>query len=206
MTFCPGESTCLPVLGSGNGSPPDPSTGRQVQIQTGFRKEQLSSRLRSITVDGKQVNMSETLDRRSANEHDRSIRNRRANSPSWPGQLCSTQRPDIREQSYLLPTMKNACKPEESIYALIAASDSYAEALRDHEIKTKLEDMGGKAAEDKAKKPVAAGKMGEVATNWHGERGRYSTPGTLAMASVTDASVEALGEPDRKPMGNAGLS
>ena len=51
------------------------------------------------------------MDRRSANEHDRSIRNRRANSPSWPGQLCSTQRPDIREQSYLLPTMKNACKP-----------------------------------------------------------------------------------------------
>ena len=43
-------------------------------------------------------------------EHDRAIRNRRANTPSWPGQLRPPQRPDIREQSILETKKRNACK------------------------------------------------------------------------------------------------
>ena len=50
----------------------------------------------------------ETLAIAKCREHDRAIRNRRANTPSWPGQLSPPQRPDIREQS-ILKTKKAEC-------------------------------------------------------------------------------------------------
>jgi hypothetical protein len=56
------------------------------------------------------------LSLRCAFEHDRAIRTRRADSPSWPGQLRPTQRPDIREQSISLASKDSSLQTGRSPY------------------------------------------------------------------------------------------
>ncbi len=91
------------------------------------------------------------------------------------------------------PTLSEATKPLDRLQTL--ASDLHAEAVQDHEIKVKLEGMGGKANEDKAQKLVKAGKI-EEARHLLTEAADFEAikPPALRRYKVTDASVEALGE------------
>lgn len=91
------------------------------------------------------------------------------------------------------PALSEVLKPLSRLS--MAAYSLYAEAMRDHDIKSKLDEMGGKAAESKAQKLVAVGKIDEAerlladASDAEG-----ISPPALRRYMVTDASVEALGE------------
>jgi putative DNA primase/helicase len=91
------------------------------------------------------------------------------------------------------PALSEVMKPLDRLS--IIANDLYAEAFRDHDIKSKLEEMGGKAAESKAQKLVASGKINEAEQLLMAANDADAIPSpALRRYKVTDASVEALGE------------
>jgi len=91
------------------------------------------------------------------------------------------------------PALSEVLKPLDRLS--IVANDQHAEAMRDHEIKSKLEGMGGKAAETKAQKLVSVGKMNEAEQLLIDAADSDAIPPpALRRYKVTDASVEALGE------------
>jgi putative DNA primase/helicase len=91
------------------------------------------------------------------------------------------------------PALSEIMKPLDRLALL--ASDLHKEAMRDFEINSKIEGMGGKEAEKKAQVLVGKGKTEEArhlltqAADAEGD-----TPPALRRYKVTDASVEALGE------------
>ena len=91
------------------------------------------------------------------------------------------------------PALAEVMKPLDRLATI--ANDQHAEAMRAHEIKSKLENMGGKAAESKAQTLLKQGKHTEAkqllidAANAEG-----AAPPALRRYKVTDSSVEALGE------------
>ena len=91
------------------------------------------------------------------------------------------------------PAQAEAMKPLDRLQAL--ASKLHAEAMRDHDVKMKLESMGGKATEKKAQGLVDKGKL-EEAGRLLADTADFeaSKPPALRRYIVTDASVEALGE------------
>ncbi|MEF8753333.1 MAG: YfjI family protein [Accumulibacter sp.] len=91
------------------------------------------------------------------------------------------------------PALAEVLRPLDRLAAI--AGEAHKAALRDHEIKAKLEGMAGKAAETKAQKLVAAGKIGEAEQLLAGaadaeEAGKPA----LRRYKVTDATMEALSE------------
>jgi len=91
------------------------------------------------------------------------------------------------------PALAEALRPLDRLAAI--AGDTYKEALRDFEIRAKLDGMAGKAAEVKAQKLVAAGKLGE-AGQLLADTADAEGVGKPALRryKVTDASMEALSE------------
>lgn len=91
------------------------------------------------------------------------------------------------------PALSEVMKPLDRL--AIIARDLNIEALRDHNIKAQIEGMSGKAAETKAQKLVAAGKINEAAQMLtEAMDAEIIEPPALRRYKVTDASVEALGE------------
>ena len=98
-------------------------------------------------------------------------------------------RPGVMKSPALSEALKPLSRMSMTAYTL------YAEAMRDHEVKSKLEEMGGKAAETNALALVKKGRLNEAeqllvsAADSEG-----IPPPALRRYMVTDASVEALGE------------
>jgi len=91
------------------------------------------------------------------------------------------------------PALSEVLKPLDRL--AIIAGELHAEAMRDHNIKFKLEGMSGKATETKAQKLVAAGKVNEAEQLLMDAADAESmVPPGLRRHKVIDASVEALGE------------
>jgi len=91
------------------------------------------------------------------------------------------------------PALAEALRPLDRLAAI--AGDAYKEALRDFEIRAKLDGMAGKASEAKAQKLVAAGKIDEAGRLLAdaADAEEIGKP-VLRRYKVMDASVEALGE------------
>ena len=91
------------------------------------------------------------------------------------------------------PALSEVLKPLERM--AILASDLHKEAMRDHQISTKIDDLGGKAAESKAAKLVEKGKIEEARHLLTEAADAEGDPEpVLRRYKVTDASVESLGE------------
>ena len=91
------------------------------------------------------------------------------------------------------PALSEIMKPLDRLALL--ASDLHKEAMRDHEINSKLDELGGKDADKKAAALVGKGKLEEarhLLTEIADAIG--DPPPVLRRYKVTDASVEALGE------------
>lgn len=90
------------------------------------------------------------------------------------------------------PALSEVLKPLDRLSTLVG--NLHAEAMRDHEIKSKLDKMNGKALEDKAQALVKKGKIDEAKQVLiESNLDAIATP-ALRRYKVTDASVEALGE------------
>lgn len=91
------------------------------------------------------------------------------------------------------PALSEVMKPLDRL--AIIAGDLHAEAMREHEIKFKLEGMTGKVAEAQAQKLVAKGNIsGAEQLLMDAADAEGNAPPPLRRYKVTDASVEALGE------------
>lgn len=91
------------------------------------------------------------------------------------------------------PALSEVMKPLDRL--AIIAGDLHDEVMRDHEIKSKLEGMTGKAAEAQAQKLVAKGNIsGAEQLLMDAADAEGNAPPPLRRYKVTDASVEALGE------------
>lgn len=91
------------------------------------------------------------------------------------------------------PALAEALRPLDRLAAI--AGEVHKEALRDHDIKAKIEGMTGKAAEAKAQKLVAKGDVA-AAERLLSEATDTEDAGKPALRryKVTDASMEALSE------------
>jgi len=91
------------------------------------------------------------------------------------------------------PALAEVLRPLDRLAAI--AGEAHKMAMRNHEIKAKLEGMTGKAAESKAQKLVAAGKIGEAGQllAQAADAEEIGKP-ALRRYKVTDSTVEALGE------------
>jgi putative DNA primase/helicase len=91
------------------------------------------------------------------------------------------------------PALSEVMKPLDRL--TIIANDLHAEAMRDHEIKLRLESMSGKDAEKKAQQAIAKGNVsGAEQLLRDAIDADGIDPPPLRRYKVTDASVEALGE------------
>lgn len=91
------------------------------------------------------------------------------------------------------PALSEVMKPLDRL--AIAAGEIHAEAMRDYEIKSKIEGMSSKTAEAQAQKLVAKGNLsGAEQLLIDAADAEADTPPPLRRYKVTDASVEALGE------------
>ncbi|MFZ4539065.1 YfjI family protein, partial [Propionivibrio sp.] len=91
------------------------------------------------------------------------------------------------------PALSEVMKPLDRLSAI--ANDLHAELMRDHEIKAKLKEMGGKSTEANAQKMVAKGRINEAEQLLMdaADADAIDTP-ALRRFKVTDSTVEALQE------------
>ena len=91
------------------------------------------------------------------------------------------------------PALSEVMKPLDRL--AIAAGDRHAEAMRDHEINSKLEGMSSKTAEAQAHKLVKKGNVNEAKQLlMNAADAEGNAPPPLRRYKVTDSTVEALGE------------
>lgn len=91
------------------------------------------------------------------------------------------------------PALAEAIKPLDRL--AVKANELHAEAMRDHKLKERLNELADKADEKKAQDLVRKGKHAEAEQLLAASMDNESNPApALRRYKVTDASVEALGE------------